>query len=87
MRARIELISSEHERLAALRDAAALLLAAPAGAFPPLEARWLVTMAWNRGATHDKFDRAADAFAFMDVAVQMVGALPDGTLGPGDKVR
>ena len=67
----VELATLDAERLGMLRDAAGLVAAAPPGAFPPLEARWLVTAAWNRGATHAKFARGEEARECMDLALKM----------------
>lgn len=75
IRALLECCATDCDRLTILRDAASLLAAAPAGAFPPLEARYLITTAWNRGATHSKFGRMGDAEAFMGMAMRMVRAV------------
>jgi hypothetical protein len=49
--------------------------AIPAGGYPFLEARYLITAAWNRGATHSKFARMKDAEAFMGVALNILKAV------------
>ena len=72
IRALLECSNTDADRLNTLRDAAALFTAAPAGAFPPLEARYLITTAWNRGATHSKVGRMSVAEAFMGIAIRMV---------------
>jgi hypothetical protein len=65
-------------RLAALKEASALAAAAPPGAFPAIEARYLATVAWNRGATHAKLGRPAVAAPFMAVALRLVRSAPVG---------
>jgi len=54
-----------------LQDAAGILTAAPPKTYPALEAIWLITCAWNRGATHAKFSRAEEAKTFVNLALVM----------------
>ncbi|EFN50881.1 hypothetical protein CHLNCDRAFT_141680 [Chlorella variabilis] len=61
LRRLVELSPGDDERLELLGEAAGLLSAAPPGAYPPQELRWLVTTAWNRGAVHARFGRPAEA--------------------------
>jgi len=81
IRSLLEICSTDADRLSTLQDAAALMsanahpaIAAGAAGYPPLEARYLITAAWNRGATHLKFARMKDAEAFMKVALRILGA-------------
>jgi hypothetical protein len=84
IRSLLELCSTDADRLCTLQDAAALISAAPSpttagtAGYPPLEARYLITAAWNRGATHSKFARMKDAEAFMGVALHILGAFSSG---------
>lgn len=57
VRTLVDLSPSEKDRMGRLEEAAGVLAAAPPGAYPPLELRWLVSHAWNRGATHARFCR------------------------------
>lgn len=67
----MELATADDERLHVLGDAAGLLSSAPAGAYPAMEARWLITCAWNRGVTHAKFARGREARDHMQLALRM----------------
>jgi hypothetical protein len=73
LRALFEAAGSDEERLAALGDAAGLLAAAPRGAWPAAEARWLVAAAWNRGATCARFGRRAEALRYWRLALEAGG--------------
>jgi hypothetical protein len=53
--------SREARLLRGYREAAALLAGVPPGAYPPEEAHWLVTSAWNRGALLAKLGRVDSA--------------------------
>ncbi|KAI7839840.1 hypothetical protein COHA_006425 [Chlorella ohadii] len=64
LRVLLELSPSDADRLQLLGEAAGLLGAAPLGAYPAQELRWLVTTSWNRGAVHARFGRAAEAGAY-----------------------
>ncbi|KAL4535747.1 hypothetical protein Ndes2526A_g06559 [Nannochloris sp. 'desiccata'] len=81
IRSLLAICSTDTDRLSTLQDAAALITAnaqpataAGAAGYPPLEARYLITAAWNRGATHSKFARMKEAEAFMGVALRILGA-------------
>jgi hypothetical protein len=83
IRSLLEMCSTDADRLSTLQDAAALIsanahpvsgTAAGTAGYPPLEARYLITAAWNRGATHSKFARMKEAEAFMGVALRILGA-------------
>ncbi|KAL4424385.1 hypothetical protein ABPG75_001686, partial [Micractinium tetrahymenae] len=73
LRSLVELTPDDAGRLHLLAEAAGLLSAEPAGAFPPLEVSWLITTAWNRGAVHARLGRAAEAERFQAWALE---ALP-----------
>eukprot|EP00887_Chlorella_sp_A99_P006618 scaffold3.g6618.t1 len=64
LRSLVEAAPSNAERLAHLEDAAGMLDAAPAGSYPPAELRWLLSFAWNRGATHARFLRHEEALRY-----------------------
>ncbi|PRW59549.1 MFS general substrate transporter [Chlorella sorokiniana] len=64
LRVLLELSPSDADRLQLLGEAAGLLGAAPPGAYPAQELRWLVTTSWNRGAVHARFGRAAEAGSY-----------------------
>ena len=75
IRALLECCITDSDRLSTLRDASSLLSSTSCSTtpcFPPLEIRYLITSAWNRGATHSKFARMEEAEAFMGVAVHML---------------
>lgn len=72
-----ELAPTDADRLRVLHDAAAIVAASPQDSYPSVEARWLVTSAWNRGATHAKFGRAEEAEEFMGLAMKMVVHVAD----------
>lgn len=46
----------------------------PQGAYPPREAAWLVTSAWNRGCLHVRYSRHAEAVRFMHAALGLLRA-------------
>lgn len=81
IRSLLEICPADTDRLSTFQDAAALISAtcAPTTAgtacYPPLEARYLITVAWNRGATHSKFAHMKDAEAFMGVALRILSAV------------
>ena len=53
------------------REAAALLASVPAGAYPPMEAEWLMTQAWNRGAMLIKLGRPEPGEALLKVGLDL----------------
>lgn len=52
LRRLLALAGSDEARLVLLREAAAVLSSLPQGAFPVVDAEWLIASAWNKGAHH-----------------------------------
>ena len=53
------------------REAAALMASVPPGAYPPEEAEWLMTSAWNRGAMLIKLGRVDAGELFLKVGLEL----------------
>jgi hypothetical protein len=76
LRRMIELAPNEQDRLRLLGEGSAMLASAPQGAFPSLEAQWLVTFAWNRGVSQASLGRMSEAEAYMTTALRMAAYAP-----------
>ncbi len=64
--------SRDARLLRAFREAAALLAGVPPGAYPPEEAHWLVTSAWNRGALLAKLGRVESAEPLLKCGLELL---------------
>lgn len=64
--------SREARMLRMYREASALLAGVPPGLYPPEEAHWLMTSAWNRGALLVKLGRAEAAEPLLKVGLELL---------------
>lgn len=63
--------SRDARLLRGFREASSLLASVPAGAYPPQEAEWLMTQAWNRGALLIKLGRPEPGEALLKVGLDL----------------
>lgn len=63
--------SRDARLLRGFREASALIASVPAGGYPPEEAEWLMTQAWNRGAMLIKVGRTDIGEQFLKLGVEL----------------